>query len=1116
MFADRRARVTLSIRASIAAAVVAVAGFAGAGGAANAVPVPGGPDFATIMDGFGVNGNLTSAGNGLLTCGTACTFHASGSPGNNGLIMSYVDVDSDPSTFNSSSARLVIPAGATVAKAWLMWQANGWAPPRTATNGLCATSATGAVLQSRDAVLASEPRISVDGGGYQNVGIADYTSFSAVSTNWLINGATDVTDQLAGLGGGTHTLTVANLVASQGTGCVAGWSLHVAYDYGGYIVGNPDSARRLLYTGFGSIVVFQANQTVTFKGFRTASPGATLLLTVGDGEAPAGDRARLQWVGGFEQLANPTGSTTNMFNSIMDGAISYANPPDATFHNGSLDTYQTRSISLPTGSTQAEFLFQSTTDGFYAHSVSMAVEVAQLRVTKLPGTGDTDAQIASAGQTPEYRIILSNDSAVAISSLEFDDANAANCSLNGVPLVRDGITYAVPDLAAGTEATVQCVGPVVADGDPSYANTATARGLDPNGASVGPISDTTQVLVPHISLTKTATPVVIVSGETATWTMQVTNDGGTDLRNVSLTDTACAGAVSPPTGPGAPTVLAQGTTWTYSCSEALTADKTNTASVTADSFATVGGEELTGGAVSDSDEATVTVTAEPTPHLTVAKSVSDAVVDSGDTVTWTIEVLNDGSTDLENVVVADTDCAGSLSAPAGPGAPTVLGIGATWTYTCSETVTADKTNTAEATADSFRIINGVHTPGPAVSGGDDAFVQVAPLAHLTVEKTVDQPSVTAGGTVTWSIAATNDGDADLRNVMVSDPDCTGTLSAPTGPGAPTLLSVGSTWTYTCAEVVTADKTNTASVTGESFRVVNGIDFVGPTATDSDAADVIVVADAHITLTKVADREAVTVGDIVTWTITAVNDGEADLRDVSVTDTGCNGALDGPVGPGAPNTLAAGDTWTYTCAEPVTADKSNTAVVVGQSFRSIDGIVYTGEEVSSTDSAEVFAFAPARLTLQKEVDRPVVAVGDDVTWTITATNDGEADLHDVEVTDTACDGAVSAPSGPGAPDVLAAGDSWTYTCTETLSQSKTNTAVVTARSFRETDGDTIEGITVSASGSAQVTVTPGGSPPLAVTGLAGSAMSWYAASAAILLLSGAIALRAARRGRSRSR
>src|SRR5207248_8710406 len=65
-------------------------------------------------------GDVTMAGNTVMTCpgnGSACVNGRAGtgsSLNNEDFTMAYVDVDSDATTFDSSSANLTLPSGATV------------------------------------------------------------------------------------------------------------------------------------------------------------------------------------------------------------------------------------------------------------------------------------------------------------------------------------------------------------------------------------------------------------------------------------------------------------------------------------------------------------------------------------------------------------------------------------------------------------------------------------------------------------------------------------------------------------------------------------------------------------------------------------------------------------------------------------------------------------------------------------------------------------------------------------------------------------------------------------------------------------------------------------------
>ena len=98
--------------------------------AASAAERPFAPRFST-----NVNGQITSAANTLLQCpidtvdpglNTQCSQSRAGANArnNNSMDMRMVDVDSDPSTFNSSRADLILPTGYEVLFAGLYWTAD--------------------------------------------------------------------------------------------------------------------------------------------------------------------------------------------------------------------------------------------------------------------------------------------------------------------------------------------------------------------------------------------------------------------------------------------------------------------------------------------------------------------------------------------------------------------------------------------------------------------------------------------------------------------------------------------------------------------------------------------------------------------------------------------------------------------------------------------------------------------------------------------------------------------------------------------------------------------------------------------------------------------------------
>src|SRR5262249_24695502 len=162
------------------------------------------------------------------------------------------------------------------------------------------------------------------------------------------------------------------------------------------------------------------------------------------------------------------------------------------------------------------------------------------------------------------------------------------------------------------------------------------------------------------------------------------------------------------------------------------------------------------------------------PHITVIKSPKSQTIVSGQTATFTIQVINDGDSNLTNVVVTDAQAPGCARTKADiPGlalmkpAPDPSG---TIRYTCTlANVPSSFTNVAVAT--------GTPPVGPDVSSQDTAAVTVVPpVKHpaISIVKDPKAQTVTSGGTATFTITVLNPGDVALTDVAVTDqksPNC---------------------------------------------------------------------------------------------------------------------------------------------------------------------------------------------------------------------------------------------------------------------------------------------------------------------------------------------------------
>ena len=365
--------------------------------------------------------------------------------------------------------------------------------------------------------------------------------------------------------------------------------------------------------------------------------------------------------------------------------------------------------------------------------------------------------------------------------------------------------------------------------------------------------------------------------------------------------------------------------------------------------------------------------------LAILKSPDLQLVDLGADATFEITVTNTGDAPLTDVIVSDPafpQCGFELP---------LLAPGQSATITCTvANVTADFTNTASATA--------ADPAGGLVESGPDTVEVVVQGPAISVDKTPDTQAVPVGQDAPFTITVTNIGAVELVTINITDPQ-TPACDNVVGP-----LAAGASTSYDCvATGVLTDFTNTVTAVGA--------DAEGNTVSDSDEAEVVVES-GSISITKVADADAVPAGTDVTYTIVVTNAGVTNLSNVTVTDAtlpACDNLF---------ATLAAGASETYTCVAPALAeDTTNVADVVATEP---DGSV-----VSDSATEEVIVLVPG-LAITKDPNQTLIE-GDTAVFTITVTNTGQVDLTDVVVTDPLtpdCDRTFAA---------FAVGASQTYSC-----------------------------------------------------------------------------------------
>ena len=248
-------------------------------------------------------------------------------------------------------------------------------------------------------------------------------------------------------------------------------------------------------------------------------------------------------------------------------------------------------------------------------------------------------------------------------------------------------------------------------------------------------------------------------------------------------------------------------------------------------------------------------------------------------------------------------------------------------------------------------------------------------------------------------------------------------------------------------------------------VVSGLDPAGTQVTDTTTDDVDVFT-PYITLEKTvngADQATISAGDTVTYSYLVTNGGNTPLDSVDLTDDTppCTDPTLTDDGDGDA-VLAVGESWTYTCDATPASDVVNTADVTAVPLNPVSGDPFPtpNPPVTDEDTASVVV-VNADIDLTKEAEPDVVLLdpgpdppGEEVTYTFQATNNGTSPLDRPDGTSTTAPGWVSDPQcdAPAAyqsgdtdgDELLDPGETWTFSCANTVAQPTPNLAGITGQ------------------------------------------------------------------------
>ncbi|MEZ4663485.1 MAG: VWA domain-containing protein [Caldilineaceae bacterium] len=393
-----------------------------------------------------------------------------------------------------------------------------------------------------------------------------------------------------------------------------------------------------------------------------------------------------------------------------------------------------------------------------------------------------------------------------------------------------------------------------------------------------------------------------------------------------------------------------------------------------------------------------------TPELTLSKRATPSTYDAvNQSITYSYIVTNTGNVALAGPVTVSDDKIVNPNAVTCPAVNTVgnndgnLDANESITCTASYAITqadldsGSVTNTATAAADNV------------TSNQATATVTAIKKPHLKLVKTglldmtVVNPNDEAnpGDRIDYTLTATNDGNVTLHNVEITDTKLGTLICTPSQPVA--ALAPMATLSCTGSYTLTQDDIDA----GQVLNSATAISDEAPDATDDETVAIPRTNELTLTkagvldLTTVSPSNRADVGDTIHYTLIVTNTGNTTLHTVQISDPKlgtltCAQPVD--LAPGA----ALSCTGSYTLTQP--------DIDAGQVLNTASADSNETNPVPATETVPVPKAPNLALTKVGVLDMTVVAptdradVGDQINYTLVATNTGNITLHNVIITD----------------------------------------------------------------------------------------------------------------------
>ncbi len=581
------------------------------------------------------------------------------------------------------------------------------------------------------------------------------------------------------------------------------------------------------------------------------------------------------------------------------------------------------------------------------------------------------------------------------------------------------VTWVLPPLAANTSSSVTVSATVnspLANGTVIH-NSASLDSNETNAVSspVAP-ADVTISSAPVLAVDKAASVANVTPGQQVSYTLSYRNTGTDAATGVVLTDSLPPELTFVSASSGG---SFSGGTVSWSLG---TVDANDTGSVTVTAqvvsplpnniviynAATISGSN-TPPVSSPASQGSVVVTS--SPQLTLSKAVSATIANAGQQLVYTLNFENTGTANASGAVLEDTLPSGVNFVSATGGASHHGGV-VTWPLgnlavgapgSVTLTVDVDSPIANGTVLDNNASLTAGNAPGTTASS--TTIVNSAP--QLSISKSADQPVVSAGGQVVYTLDYSNTGTDAATNVVIED----------VLPASATFVAASSGGTASAGVVrwnlatLPAGASGSVAVTAQvnspladgtllSNSATISSDLVGPQST---SADIVVNSAPRFTLGLTVDRATANPGATLLYRLEYRNVGSDAatnpmLQFTLPPNTGFinatgGGTLAGGVVNWAPGPIAAGAAGLFVVELTINSPLANGTLLSASA--SIDSL--QTKPLSAGPANTTVQSSPV-LTVTKRADRTVVGAGLEVTYTIDYANTGTDQATNVVIED----------------------------------------------------------------------------------------------------------------------